>query len=71
MIYEDGSIVTRHITTIYEEFNMHEVDETSEDYNLVYVNSLNSIGSSSSCYTPFGRSFALRLNDTSINKAGV
>ena len=71
LIYEDGSIVTRHITTIYEEFNMHEVDETSEDYNLVYVNSLNSIGSSSSCYTPFGRSFALRLNDTSINKAGV
>lgn len=82
LIYEDGSIVTRHIAAKYsvvdisveDEINIGKVGETDCSYRVTYIPSLLSVGQSNSCYVfeDFGRkALVLRLTDTAINQPNV
>ena len=67
LIYEDGSIVTRHIATVYDyvkEPVSNGVTDVTSLLTIVEQSKCKHIGDS-------GYSFELNLTDTAINKPGV
>jgi hypothetical protein len=72
LIYEDGSIVTRHIATVYD-YVKEQVSTDATDINVTDITSLLTIVEQANCkhIGDSGYSFVLNLTDTAINKPGV